>query len=117
MSGREDAYVELAKTARPVQVVFGDRDTTIPPCLVWDDQISSETGASENNDKKCTETIAQRMQSIMPSADVRMLSDADHGLNYKDFEIINPWMIEFFSPMLGAPAAPSVEEALANPGE
>ena len=76
MSDRDDAFVALSETEKPVLAIFGDEDTTIP--------ISA----------------AEKMREIMPTADVRILSEAGHGLNYKDFEIINPWMVEFFNPML-----------------
>ena len=76
MSDRDDAFVALSETEKPVLAIFGDEDTTIP--------ISA----------------AEKMREIMPAADVRILSEAGHGLNYKDFEIINPWMVEFFNPML-----------------
>ena len=87
MTDRDEMFVTLAETAIPVIAVFGDSDTTIPVAA------------------------ADRLRSLMPVADVRILSEAGHGLNYQDFEIVNPWMVEFFSPML--PSTPP--EAVATP--
>jgi len=99
MSGREDVFVSVAETAKPVMAVFGENDPTIPVAA------------------------ADTMRRLMPGADVRILfdnpnkdMDADHGLNYKEFEIINPWMVEFFTPMLPSPEPVPVASAPTEPG-
>lgn len=90
MTDRDDTFVQVAETAIPVTAVFGEDDPTIPVAA------------------------ADRLRALMPAADIRVLAQADHGLNYKDFEIINPWLIEFFSPMLPSPETATLTEANAT---
>ena len=100
MTDRDDLFVALAETGIPVVAVFGENDPTIPV------------------------QAAERLRALMPIADVRVLydnpdkqSDADHGLNYKEFEIINPWLVEFFAPMQLPPLeSEQVTNAATEPG-
>lgn len=99
MSDRDETFAKLAKSKIPVLAVFGENDATIPV------------------------EAAEQMRELMPVADVRILYDnpekdydADHGLNYKEFEIINPWLVEFFTPMLSAPQTMPTASAITEPG-
>ena len=99
MTNRDDVFLSLAGQSKPVLAVFGENDTTIPV------------------------EAAERLRELMPTADVRVLYDnpekefdADHGLNYKEFEIVNPWLVEFFSPMLAVPEPAPTTNAVVEPG-
>jgi len=83
MYDREDIFTRLSETGVPVYAVYGGQDPTVPP---------------EN---------ADRLQALIPAAEVRVAVDGDHGLNYKLFEKVNPWLVEFFLPML--PPAPEYD--------
>lgn len=91
MTDRDETFEAVAQTAIPVFAVFGEVDPVIPI------------------------EAASQLREIIPSADVRELSGANHQLNYQDFEIINPWMIEFFSTMLPSPLPDENSAANADP--
>lgn len=111
MSGRDELYISAAETAKPIMAVFGEEDQTIPFCLKF---ASLETGQETQTTAPCELTIADKLRELLPAADIRALSGADHGLNYKDYEIINPWMVEFFSPMLPTPLPAVTSPAAEN---
>lgn len=79
MSNQGDVFSALAETAIPVLAVFGVEDDVVPI------------------------EAASEMRALMPAADIRELGGANHQLNYQDFEIINPWLVEFFAVMLPSP--------------
>lgn len=91
MTDRDEVFVSLAETAIPVLAVFGENDQVVPI------------------------EAAARMRQLTPSADIRELSQAGHGLNYQDFAIINPWLVEFFGSMLPSPEPGTAELAAAEP--
>ena len=72
MTGREDTFGRLAATGVPVMAVYGRDDPTV--------LVSS----------------ADRLQALIPEAEVRILDDAGHGLNYQRHTEVNPWLIEWF---------------------
>ncbi|MBI1401166.1 alpha/beta hydrolase [Hyphomonas sp.] len=72
LSGREDTYRALAATGIPVAAVFGDKDPTV--------LISS----------------ADKFAETMPKADLHVLEGADHGLNYKRHQDVNPILTGWF---------------------
>ncbi|MEM9939868.1 MAG: alpha/beta hydrolase, partial [Pseudomonadota bacterium] len=39
---------------------------------------------------------AERLQALIPEADVRILDNAGHGLNYQRHTEVNPWLVEWF---------------------
>ena len=92
MSDQDDVFVSVAETAIPVIAVFGEEDKVVPI------------------------EAAGRLRKLAPAADIRELSKAGHALNYQDFEIINPWLVEFFSPMLPSPEPATVVSAVTEPG-
>ena len=92
MSDQDQVFISLAETAIPVLAVFGEEDQVVPI------------------------EAAARMRALTPAADIRELSKAGHALNYQDFEIINPWLVEFFSPMLPSPEPAAIVSAVTEPG-
>ncbi|MEM8617031.1 MAG: alpha/beta hydrolase [Pseudomonadota bacterium] len=72
MTGREDTFERLAGSGVPVMAVYGRDDPTV--------LVSS----------------AERLQALVPEADVRVLDDAGHGLNYQRHAEVNPWLVEWF---------------------
>lgn len=78
MSGREDTFERVAATGVPVLAIYGAEDETV--------LISS----------------AEKLQALIPDADVRVLEEGEHGLNYQHHKTVNPWLVAFF----GTPAAP-----------
>ncbi len=78
MSGREQTFERVAATGVPVLAIYGAKDETV--------LISS----------------AEKLQALIPDADVRVLEDGEHGLNYQHHKTVNPWLVAFF----GNPATP-----------
>jgi len=72
MAGREEAFSRVSETGMPVLAIYGAKDETV--------LISS----------------AARLQEIMPEADVRVVDEGAHGLNYQNHQTVNPWLVEFF---------------------
>jgi pimeloyl-ACP methyl ester carboxylesterase len=73
MAGREETFTRVAETGIPVLAIYGAKDETV--------LISS----------------AERLQGLIATADVRVLDEGEHGLNYQHHKIVNPWLVEFFS--------------------
>ncbi len=73
MAGREETFTRVAATGIPVLAIYGAKDETV--------LISS----------------AERLQGLIAAADVRVLDEGEHGLNYQHHKIVNPWLVEFFS--------------------
>lgn len=73
MSGREETFARVAETGIPVLAIYGDKDPTV--------LISS----------------AERLGSLIPDADIRVIEDGAHGLNYQNHKIVNPWLVDFFA--------------------
>lgn len=73
MAGREETFTRVAETGIPVLAIYGAKDETV--------LISS----------------AERLQGLIAAADVRVLDEGEHGLNYQHHKIVNPWLVEFFS--------------------
>ena len=73
MSGREETFARLAETNIPVLAIYGAKDETV--------LISS----------------AERLREIIPAADIRVLEDGEHGLNYQHHKTVNPWLVAFLS--------------------
>ena len=73
MTAREATFQRLAMTDVPVLAIYGDADETV--------LISS----------------AGTLQTLMPAADVRIVEGGEHGLNYQMHDLINPWLVEWFS--------------------
>ena len=74
MGGREETFQRVAATGVPVLAIYGAKDPTV--------LISS----------------AARLQGLIPEADVRVLDDGAHGLNYQQHEIVSPWLVDWFKP-------------------
>jgi pimeloyl-ACP methyl ester carboxylesterase len=72
MSAREQTYQRFAQTGLPMKAIFGDGDATVI--------ISS----------------AEKLNRAVPQAEIRILSGADHGLNYKRHQDVNADLTAFF---------------------
>ena len=92
MTDQDEVFISVAETAIPILAVFGEEDKVVPI------------------------EAAARLRKLTPAADIRELSQAGHALNYQDYEIINPWMVEFFSSMLPSPEPVTVTSAASEPG-
>ncbi|MEM9054874.1 MAG: alpha/beta hydrolase [Pseudomonadota bacterium] len=73
MTGREETYQRLADSGVPVMAIYGRDDPTV--------LVSS----------------AAKLQAMIPDADVRILDEAGHGLNYQRHSEVNPWLVAWFS--------------------
>ena len=73
MSGREDTFTRLAETGVPVLAIYGDADETV--------LVSS----------------ADKLETLMPTADIRIVEEGAHGLNYQQHSLVNPWLVAWFS--------------------
>lgn len=72
MTGRSETFRQVEGTDIPVLAIYGAQDETV--------LISS----------------AAKLEALMPTADVRVLDEGRHGLNYQDHETVSPWLIEWF---------------------
>jgi pimeloyl-ACP methyl ester carboxylesterase len=79
MAGREQTFERVAETGIPVLAIYGAKDPTV--------LISS----------------AERLRGLIPGADIRVIDEGAHGLNYQNHDIVNPWLVDFFG---GADAEP-----------
>lgn len=77
MSGREETFARVAETGIPVLAIYGAKDPTV--------LISS----------------AERLETLIPDADIRVIEDGAHGLNYQNHKIVNPWLVDFFAGTVG----------------
>lgn len=73
MSGREQTFERVAATGVPVMAIYGAKDETV--------LISS----------------AERLRGLIRYADIRVLDEGEHGLNYQHHKIVNPWLVEWFT--------------------
>ena len=73
MTGRQDTFRRLAETGLPVLAVYGSADETV--------LISSY----------------DKFGTLVPKAEMMVVSDGTHGLNYQRHDIINPVLVHFFS--------------------
>lgn len=76
MQERADTYRALAATGIPVAAMFGTADPTV--------LIAS----------------ADLFREVVPQAEVHILEGADHGLNYKRHDEVNPVLTGWFSDLL-----------------
>ena len=73
MGGREDVFQRLNATGTPVAAVFGEADTTV--------LVSS----------------AATLGELVPDAQIEIVPEAGHGLNYQNHQLINPWLVSWFT--------------------
>ncbi|MHA7899233.1 MAG: alpha/beta fold hydrolase [Henriciella sp.] len=73
MTDREETFARLAATNVPVLAIYGDADETV--------LISS----------------AEKLERLMPEADIRIVEGGAHGLNYQRYDLVNPWLVDWFS--------------------
>ena len=73
MAGREETFQRLAATDVPVLAIYGDADETV--------LVSS----------------ANKLESLVPDADIRIVESGEHGLNYQMHGLINPWLVDWFA--------------------
>ncbi|MEL6758670.1 MAG: alpha/beta hydrolase [Pseudomonadota bacterium] len=73
MTGREETFLRLAETQVPTLAIYGDADETV--------LVSS----------------AETLQTLMPNADVRVVPGGEHGLNYQMHDLVDPWLVGWFS--------------------
>ena len=73
MYGRDETYRRLSDTGTPVMAVFGEKDTTV--------LIES----------------SRRLEAAIPKAEIKVLSEGEHGLNYQIHETTNPMLVAFFN--------------------
>ena len=73
MSGREETFSRLAETGVPVLAIYGDADETV--------NVSS----------------ADKLEALIPAADIRIVVGGEHGLNYQEHSLVSPWLVEWFS--------------------
>ena len=73
MSGREGTFERVAATGIPVLAIYGAKDETV--------LISS----------------AERLSRLIPEADIRVLDEGEHGLNYQHHKTVSPWLVEFLA--------------------
>ncbi|MEQ8745484.1 alpha/beta fold hydrolase [Pyruvatibacter sp.] len=74
MSNRAETYRRLAQTGIPVAAIFGKDDPTVLPASV------------------------DKLAAYIPEAQIHLLENADHGLNYKRHRAANPLLAAFFDP-------------------
>ncbi|MEL6829377.1 MAG: alpha/beta hydrolase [Pseudomonadota bacterium] len=72
MAGQASVFERLGATNVPVAAVFGEADQTV--------LIAS----------------ASEMADILPEADIRIVPEAGHGLNYQNHDVVNPWLLGWF---------------------
>jgi pimeloyl-ACP methyl ester carboxylesterase len=72
MSDCDDTFGKAAATGVPMMAVFGGNDPTI--------------GAAS----------ADRLKKVAPNARIEIIEQGTHGLNYELFDILDPWLIDFF---------------------
>ena len=72
MTDRDDTFRRLADTGIPVLAIYGAKDETV--------LISS----------------AEKLADLMPDADIRVIEDGEHGLNYQNHETVSPWLVDWF---------------------
>ncbi|MEO1303377.1 MAG: alpha/beta hydrolase [Pseudomonadota bacterium] len=72
MTDREATFQRLAATGVPVLAIYGDADETV--------LISS----------------AEKLRTLLPEADIRIVEGGEHGLNYQMHDLINPWLVDWF---------------------
>jgi len=75
LTRRDDLFTRLRATGLPVAAVFGADDPTVLP------------------------SSAERLGRLIPEAQIHLLDDADHGLNYKRHDAANPLLTAFFPPV------------------
>ena len=73
MTDREATFQRLAATGVPVLAIYGDADETV--------LISSD----------------EKLRTLLPEADIRIVEGGEHGLNYQMHDLINPWLVDWFS--------------------
>lgn len=73
MSGREETFTRLADTGVPILAIYGDADETV--------NVSS----------------ADKLEALIPAADVRIVEGGEHGLNYQEHSLVSPWLVDWFS--------------------
>lgn len=73
MTGRQETFRRLAETRLPVLAVYGSADETV--------LISSY----------------EKFEALVPKAELMIVNDGTHGLNYQRHDIINPVLVHFFS--------------------
>ncbi|MEM9669357.1 MAG: alpha/beta hydrolase [Pseudomonadota bacterium] len=73
MANRDDVFRRVGNTDIPVLAIFGEADTTVLP------------------------ESADRLKTAIPDAEVHMIGEGDHGLNYKLANRVNPLLTEFFA--------------------
>lgn len=72
MIGHEETFERLAKSRVPVMALYGAADETV--------LVSS----------------ADTLRGLIPDADVRVVEDGEHGLNYQMHSVVDPWLVEWF---------------------
>ena len=73
MTGRENTFARLAATNVPVLAIYGEADETV--------LVSS----------------AEKLRALIPEADIRIVEGGEHGLNYQMHDLVNPWLVTWFS--------------------
>lgn len=83
MTGREATFEQLSATRVPVFALFGALDETV--------DVAS----------------AEQMRAILPAAEIEVMEDADHNLNFERHGEVNPKLVEWFS----GEEAPELDQA------
>ena len=73
MTDREETFRRLAATGVPVLAIYGDADETV--------LVSS----------------ADKLVTLVPDADIRIVEGGEHGLNYQMHSQISPWLVDWFA--------------------
>ena len=72
MRERDETYLRLQETGVPVMAIFGTADVIV---------LASS---------------AERLEKLLPTATIHVVEGASHELNHQNYDIVNPWLVDWF---------------------